>query len=427
MRSGGPVDTLVVGAGPVGLTLAAELTRHGVSCRIIDRSATRSDKSKALVLWPRSLEHLDSSGAVEPFLAHGLRVGRARIFGGGRPLAQLTFDGMPSAYSFALMIPQSETERLLENHLNQLGVQVERCVELLDFSARPDAVTARLRRADASEESVRIAWLLGCDGAHSTVRHGLGMEFSGSAEPNDWILADVHIGGDIAADEVRIYMSSAGILAFFPIAKERFRIVADTGPAAAVERPRDPSVEEVQAVVDARGPRGLIVRDPIWLTSFRINERKVNDYRRGRVFLAGDAAHIHSPAGGQGMNTGMQDAYNLAWKLALVHAGRGRDRLLDSYTRERSAVGDLVVRNAAAMTRIATLRHPAAQHMRNRVLPVLASLAPVRSALRDTLAEMNINYRGGPLSRAAPAPCRCCSTAPEPCGAPIPCMPQPPC
>jgi 2-polyprenyl-6-methoxyphenol hydroxylase-like FAD-dependent oxidoreductase len=393
------VDALVVGAGPVGLTMAAELARHGVRCRIVDRSAVASDKSKALVLWPRSLELLDRAGAVEPLLAAGLRVVRARIFGDGQPLAQLSLDGLASPYPFALMIPQNETERLLAAHLAGLGGVVERGVELLDFGADADGVSVRLRRPDGTPESVRATWLIGCDGAHSTVRHGLGIDFAGVAEPNDWILADVHLDGDLPADELRIYWHAQGILAFFPIARGRFRVVADSGPAAAMDKVRDPTLTEVQAVVDARGPGGLTVRDPLWLAGFRINERKVTEYRVGRVFLAGDAAHIHSPAGGQGMNTGMQDAFNLAWKLGLVRAGRGREAiLLDSYSRERSAVGDEVLRNAGAVTRVATLHSPTAQHLRNALLPVLASFGFVRARARDTLAELAVHYRRGPLS-----------------------------
>ncbi len=398
MSDNGAADALVVGAGPVGLTMAAELARHRLRCRIVDKSAARSDKSKALVLWPRTLELLDGSSAIEPFLGAGLRVVRARIFGDGQPLAQLTLDGLASPYPFALMIPQSETERLLEAQLTRLGGAVERGVELVDFAADADGVSARLRRADGTGESVRGGWLIGCDGAHSTVRHGLGIDFAGAAEPNDWILADLRIDGDLPPDELRIYWHAQGILAFFPIAPGRFRVVADGGPATD-EKARDPTLAEVQAVMDARGPGGLIARDPVWLAGFRINERKVTHYRAGRVFLAGDAAHIHSPAGGQGMNTGMQDAYNLAWKLGVVQAGRGRaDILLDSYSGERSAVGDAVLRNAGGMTRIATLRNPTAQHLRNALVPVLASFGFVHAKVRDTLSELAVHYRQGPLS-----------------------------
>jgi 2-polyprenyl-6-methoxyphenol hydroxylase-like FAD-dependent oxidoreductase len=390
-------DALIVGAGPVGLTMAAELIRHGLRCRIVDKEPAPSDKSKALVLWPRTLELLSYAGAVDPFVAAGLPVARARLYANRRQLAELRFDGIPSPYPMALMIPQSETERLLQAHLNSLGVAVERSVELLDFRAAADGVTARLRGAAGSEESLRVSWLLGCDGAHSSVRHGLGIDFTGYAMSSDWILADLRIAGS-PPDHLRIDWHTEGILAFFPIGGERYRVIADR-PAAPTERPPTPTLADVQAVMDERGPGGLTAHDPIWLAGFRINERKVPTYRAGRVFLAGDAAHIHSPAGGQGMNTGMQDAFNLAWKLGLVHAKRGRDVLLDSYDRERSAIGDLVLRNAAAMTRVATLRHPVAQRLRNAVLPVVASLAVVRTAMSNTLTEMLINYRRGPLSR----------------------------
>jgi 2-polyprenyl-6-methoxyphenol hydroxylase-like FAD-dependent oxidoreductase len=401
-----PLDALIVGAGPVGLTMAAELSRHGLRCRLIDKSPTATDKSKALVLWSRSLELLAGAGAVEPFLAAGMRVLRAGLHRGSERLAEVTFDGLPTPYPFALMIPQSETERLLALHLERLGGTVERGVELVEFRAESDAISARVRDARGGEERMQAAWLIGCDGAHSTVRHQLGIDFGGAAEPNDWILADVRIDGNVAP-EVGIYWHAEGILALFPITPGRFRVVADSGPAAPTERPRDPSLAEVQAVVDARGPGGLTVHDPYWLAGFRINERKVADYRVGRVFLAGDAAHIHSPAGGQGMNTGMQDAFNLAWKLTLAHRGGAHgDLLLDSYSRERSAVGDEVLRNAGAMTRIATLRRPTAQHLRNSLLPMLASLGFVQRRLRETLTELGISYRGSPLShddRSLPA------------------------
>jgi 2-polyprenyl-6-methoxyphenol hydroxylase-like FAD-dependent oxidoreductase len=392
------LDALVVGAGPVGLTMAAVLMRHGLRCRIVEKSAARTDKSKALVLWPRTLELLDRAAAVEPFLAAGLRVRGARIFANRERLAELTLDSIASPYAFALMLPQSETERLLDAHLGTLGGSVERTVALRDFSARADGVTARLQHPDGATESVDAAWLIGCDGAHSAVRHGLGIDFAGEALPFDWLLADVRIDGPLELDRLRLDWHARGILAFFPIGPDRFRVIADGGPAAG-NTPRDPSLADVQAVVDERGPGGLRVHDPVWLAGFRINERKVADYRHGRVFLAGDAAHIHSPAGGQGMNTGMQDAFNLAWKLALTQRGHAvGDVLLDSYSRERSAVGDEVLRNAGAMTRLATLRQPTAQHLRNALVPWIASIGFVQKRMRETLSELGIQYRASPLS-----------------------------
>jgi hypothetical protein len=260
-------------------------------------------------------------------------------------------------------------------------------------------VACSLRHADGRQEQVNAAWLVGCDGAHSTVRHTLGMEFTGHAEPNDWMLADVHIEGPLANDEVSIFWREEGVVAFFPITRDRFRMIADLGEATGALRP-DPTLADAQQMVDVRGPSGLKLSNPIWLANFRINERKVSDYCRGRVLLAGDAAHIHSPAGGQGMNTGMQDAFNLAWKLALVQSGKGKlGPLLDSYSVERSAVGDQVLKNAARFTTIATLRSPVAQWLRNHIAPVLGSLSMVRDKMRDDWFELSINYRHSPLSR----------------------------
>ncbi len=231
------------------------------------------------------------------------------------------------------------------------------------------------------------------------MRHGLNVPFAGEAEPNDWILADVHLEGPIAKDEISVFWHRLGVLVYFPITADRCRIIADVGTATG-SKPKDPTLAEVQAVVDERGPGGLVLSDPIWLSGFRINERKVADYRVGRVMLAGDAAHIHSPAGGQGMNTGMQDAFNLAWKLALADRGRGKtDALLNSYSVERSTVGDQVLHAAGRMTVAATLRNPVAQYLRNHVAGVAMSFGFVQDKFKNALCELSINYRHSPLSQ----------------------------
>jgi 2-polyprenyl-6-methoxyphenol hydroxylase-like FAD-dependent oxidoreductase len=391
------VDALVVGSGPVGITMAAELARHGLTCRLIDKCSEPSDKSKALVLWSRSLEMLDAMGTVTPFVDAGLRARGASIFSGGERLLRVSLQ-VESPFDYALMIPQCETERLLAAHARHCGIETERSVELASFVADADGVTSTLRLANGANEELRSAWLVGCDGAHSTVRHALGIDFTGEAEPNDWMLADVYVGGSLPTDEISIYFHRDGVLALFPIVGGRFRIIADLGTSQHASRPTDPSLADVQKIVDGRGPGGLVLRDSVWLAGFRINERKVSDYRHGRVFLAGDAAHIHSPAGGQGMNTGMQDAFNLAWKLALVQHGNASDVLLDSYSRERGKVGDQVLRNAGIMTKAATLRNPLAQSFRDGLYRLFGSLQVVQHAVSGTLTELSINYRHGPIS-----------------------------
>lgn len=390
---------LIVGAGPVGLTLAGELARYGIGVRIIDKALSRTDKSKALVVWSRTLELLDRAGEAGPFLDTGLTVGQGRMWSGSQRIATIGFEDVASPFPFALMIPQSETERLLEEALARRGVAVERATELLAFEAQAEAVNARLR-GPSGEETVSADWLIGCDGAHSVVRHGLGLEFAGSTQLSDWALADVLIEG-YEPGHIDIFWHASGMLALFPVGRERYRVIADLGPAQGTGPRREPTLDEVQAIVDTRGPGGLRLHDPIWLSAFRINERKVKDYGRGRVFLAGDAAHIHSPAGGQGMNTGMQDAFNLAWKLALVGKGRAAPSLLDSYSVERSAVGDRVLRNASAVTDLAVLRNPVAQVVRNVVGRIVLGLPQVRHKLSDTFTELDIAYPDSPLSVAA--------------------------
>lgn len=390
---------LVVGAGPVGLTMAAELARYGVPVRIVDKAAQRTDKSKALVIWSRTLELLDRAGCSGAFVAAGHKVEAANIIAGSKTIGHPTFDQVKSPYPYALMLPQSETERLLEEHLAGLGVNVERQVELVGFSETGSAITATLRHPDGREETFETPWLIGCDGAHSTVRHTLGLSFLGDTLESDWMLADVHLAGlHLPMSEMALYWHEDGLLALFPISTGRYRIVADTGRSHGTH-PAEPTLDQVQAVLDRRGPGGLAVSDPVWLSGFRINERKVADYRAGHAFVAGDAAHVHSPAGGQGMNTGMQDAVNLAWKLALVCRGLcAQERLLDSYSTERSAVGAQVLADSGRLTKVGLIRNPTAQAVRNLVAGFLFGLSPVRRTMAETLTEVSIGYPDSPLN-----------------------------
>ncbi|MEO8747307.1 MAG: FAD-dependent monooxygenase [Rhodanobacter sp.] len=391
---------LIVGAGPVGLTMAAELARYGVPVRIIDRAAQATSTSKALVLWARTLELMDRMGCTQSFLDNGLRAHGATLRSGGELLGGTRFADIPSAYNFALMIPQRDTERLLAAHLATFNVTLEREVELIAFLQTADHVEATLRHADGCEETVVTPWLLGCDGAHSAVRHGSGISFDGSTQSDDWLLADVRMQGDglPPQDEVAIYLDAEGPFVLFPMPGERTRVVSCIGKADTAHPRAEPTLADVQAMIDRRAGGGFFATGAAWLTNFRINERKVADYRQGRLFLAGDAAHIHSPAGGQGMNTGMQDAINLAWKLAMVVNNAASSTLLDSYSTERSRVGTMVLRNATRLTDAASLTHPAAQAARNLVLRTLLGFHAFRSYMSDMLSEIEIAYAGSPLS-----------------------------
>jgi 2-polyprenyl-6-methoxyphenol hydroxylase-like FAD-dependent oxidoreductase len=398
----------IVGAGPVGLTMAAELARYGVSVRIVDKAAQRTDKSKAVVLWSRTLELLDRAGCADAFADAGNQIEAANIVADGRVIGHINISEVDSSYPFALALPQSETERLLEECLGRLGVSVERKKEISSFRQNENSVTAILRNPVGKEEVIEADWLIGCDGAHSAVRHGLGFSFLGDTLQSEYILADLDIAGyPLPTTEMATYWHEDGVLLIIPLSPTRFRVIADLGPSNG-SSPVTPTLDQVQAIMDRRGPGGMSASDPIWLSGFRINERKIGNYRSGRVFVAGDAAHVHSPAGGQGMNTGMQDAFNLAWKLALVCRGEATGTLLDSYCVERSAIADQVIEAAGRLTKVASLRNRTAQTVRNLFGWLLLGLAPVRKAIVDAMTEISIGYDHSPLNGSAshrvPAP-----------------------
>jgi 2-polyprenyl-6-methoxyphenol hydroxylase-like FAD-dependent oxidoreductase len=395
-------SVLIIGAGPVGLTLAIELARYAVPVRIVEKAAHRTDKSKALVLWSRSLELLDRQpGGSAPFLEAGFKVEAVSFLAGQERIGRASMESVDSPYPYALMIPQSDTERLLEERLNALKVKVEREVEVTSISLRADGVDATLRHTDGREERASADWLAGCDGAHSLVRHTVGATFAGETMDSDWMLADVHMRGyPIPDTEASVYWHKDGAFVVFPISPGRYRLLADLPPSGEAQPPT-PTLERVQAMIDRRGPPGTKVFDPIWLAGFRINGRKVSHYRWGRAFLCGDAAHVHSPAGGQGMNTGMQDAFNLAWKLAAVANGLSGERVLDSYSAERSEVGEQVLADAQRLTAVGTMRNPVGQAIRNTVGHLMLGLAPVQHAMADKMTEVSVGYPRSPLNGPA--------------------------
>jgi len=390
-------DVLICGAGPVGLTLATQLVRHDISCRIIDKNECRTDLSKALALFARSLELLHSGIDAHDFVQQGIPVERAMVFSNQKHIGTLELAGVQSPFGTGIMIPQSDTERILEESLDALGIPVERKSELTGFEDLGDRVRCTITTGNG-EETIEPAWLVGCDGAHSIVRHTLGMEFKGEADMNRWALADVRVDGANDTATLFICPHAKGLLVAFRIRDNRFRIVASS-PLASLDEPHvDPKLSDIQDLVDERGPGGWTVHDPAWLTEFRVNERKVDEYQAGRVFMAGDAAHVHSPAGGQGMNTGMQDACNLAWKLALVHRNIAGSTLLDSYTSERSEVGRTVLANTGRMTRVMTMGSRFTQAIRNRLMAFLLKRPRFQHRFRMFISELGIAYPGSPIT-----------------------------
>jgi 2-polyprenyl-6-methoxyphenol hydroxylase-like FAD-dependent oxidoreductase len=397
-------SVLIVGAGPVGLTVALELVRFGVPVRIIDKAPAASTTSKALAVWPRTLEMLAASGVTDDLIAAGVRARGNRIFHGDRVLVELNFDTIASAYPFVLFVTQDQTERILTEHLERLGVTIDRGVELTSVLQDEDGISAVLLHGAGTIEATKTAWLIGCDGAHSFIRHALGKSFDGTTNPSDFILADLYLAGEhpFSHSAMSMFAHHNGMLAIFPIGKERFRIIADLGRATEEHR-ATPTLADVQGILDERGPGGLTAHDPVWLSPFRINERQVSSYRTARMFLAGDAAHVHSPAGGQGMNTGIQDACNLAWKLALVVRGEASgDVLLESYDAERHPIAKHVIAQTATLTSVMTLKNQIGQSIRNVVLHALFGIPAVEHAAENVLSEITIGYPKSVLSSTAP-------------------------
>ena len=354
-------------------------------------------------MWSRSLELLDRAGSAEDFISAGLRLHASNFIADGKHLARVDFDGIQSPYAFALSIPQSETERILEERLFALGIRVDRNVELASLAAAAESVRCVLRPRDGLEEETEVDWLIGCDGAHSSIRKDLGLEFRGDTIPYDFALADIHVAGlEVASDELAVFFHGDGIMLFIPIKGDRYRIIADLGPSTGGSRV-DPTIEEVQAIIDRRVGGSVRLCQPIWLAAFGINERKVDTYRQGRVFVAGDAAHIHSPAGGQGMNTGIQDAMNLAWKLALVVQGKAKPDILDSYTDERSPVAKQVLADSGRLTSIGMTKNPVLQQLRNLFAHHVLGFPAARHAMAERLSETFFGYRHSPLNSGSAA------------------------
>lgn len=384
---------LIVGAGPVGLTMGCELARHGVAFRIVDQAPERSKTSKALAIFPRTIEVFETMGVVDTFLREGHRLFGLQIQNREERLAQIDFASIASPYPFVLSLPQAETERILIDRLQSLGIEVERNVTLTGLAHTPSAVSASLRHGDGHDEVVETPWLLGCDGAHSGTRHALELPFEGAQYRESFVLADVRVDSPLSRKQAHLFFSSEGLFAIFPLGRERARIIVAVNPAGREQAQPDVTLEEIQGYARERGPAGLQVSEPVWMSRFNISHRKVQSFRKLRIFLAGDSAHIHSPAGGQGMNTGIQDSFNLAWKLALVVQGRAPVELLSSYNNEREPIAKSVLNLTDRITRFATVRNPVAQSVRNFLLPVVGQLEFVQDNIADRMTELAVNYR----------------------------------
>lgn len=388
---------LIIGAGPTGLLAANDLVRRKIRCITIEKNERRSKFSKALGLHARTLETLDLMGIASRFMERGYPVTRSRLhFGIGEP-NYLDFNQLDTAFPYVLVLPQSDTEEILENQLEEQGGVVERGSELVDIQTDEEGIVADIIR-HGNRERISAAYALACDGAHSTVRKKLGISFIGDKENIIFFLADVKVEQVNTQGDMNFFMSNRGLMFLLPFKSGYTRVIVVD--FAKQKRPHASHVplKEIQDSVNHIAP-GLVLSDPVWLAQFGTAHRMVSSYRHGNVFLIGDAAHIHNPAGGQGMNIGLQDVLNLTWKLELVLNKRAPLSVLDTYHSERRPIAAQVIKATRRVMHFATLSHPIVTRTRRVIGKGVTSFRFVRMFAAQRLAELKFHYRSSYLAK----------------------------
>jgi 2-polyprenyl-6-methoxyphenol hydroxylase-like FAD-dependent oxidoreductase len=365
---------------------------------LIDKLPEPSLLSKALAVQPRTLEIFERMGVTDAFLERGIKVfGLNAWMGGDKHVVRMRFDELDSPHPYVIDMPQYVTEAILTERLAEWGRSPERGVELIQLEQAAERVAVRLRHADGREETLDVPWVIGCDGAHSVIRHQVGGAFEGSMYPESFILADVHVAWSLPDNEIHVFLHEEGIVAAFPYGNGRYRLMgdmkSDMKSDSSDSNESEPTLEQFQRLVNERVPTATVLSEPVWMSSFHTHLRHSQRTRYGRAFLVGDAAHIHSPAGGQGMNTGVQDAFNLAWKLGLVVQGKASEALLDTYQTERLPVAESVMKMSDRLISMATLHQPLGKQIRNHLAPLLANNEMIQKRVRSQIAEVSVHYR----------------------------------
>ncbi|MFF4170811.1 FAD-dependent monooxygenase [Streptomyces sp. NPDC001744] len=392
VRANRPV--LVVGAGPVGLVVACELLQQGVPVRVVDAGRGHTAHSRANVVWPRNLELLDRIGVTEELLDTGHRLAGTAFYSRGRRLATAWMSRLPdSPYPFALTLAQSDTEGVLRRRLAALGGTVEQGVRLTALDNAADGPAVTLEHEDGRTEEVEPAWLVGADGAHSTVRKELGIGYDGPPVDVSFAITDARLTTTLSEDLSHYCYAPSGAMVLGPMGGGVHRIALNV-PHDAYDEDNPPPREMFQQVVDDRAAGRSRVEELLWSGSFRVRVRIASAFRSGRCFLAGDAAHVISPAGGQGMNTGMQDAFNLAWKLSGVLRGEFGEAILDSYDSERRTVSHEVARSTALLTKAGLVDTPAKVALRDAAFTVADRTGLFQRRFAPQLSQTDVSYDG---------------------------------
>ncbi|GAA0639131.1 FAD-dependent monooxygenase [Kutzneria viridogrisea] len=404
--AGDDARVLVVGAGPVGLTAAHELARRGIAVRLVDRAPGPATTSRATATHARTLEIYEQMGLLADLLPRGQRAENFSIHMRGRVLIRFGTDysALPTRFPFTLQVDQVITEEVLRERVRRLGVDIEWGVTLESLRQQGNRVYPALRHSDGREETAQAGWLVGADGAHSTVRSRLGLRLVGDSLET-WLVADAIVDADLPRDSLHWVHTGTGTVLLVPFPEEGKWRLLDTEDTGSAEDP-DAVARRFSEKIGRALRRPVHVHRPSWLSVFTIQQRMIQQMRVGRCFVAGDAAHVHSPASGQGMNTGIQDAYNLAWKLADVIHGNAAEELLDTYGEERVPIGETLLHSTKTATALIALRNAAAPVVMPLGLGIVDAIKPLKRKIEQkmmrTMSGLALNYRESSLSLRAP-------------------------
>lgn len=395
------IDTpvLIVGAGPTGLAMAIELQRHGIPFRIIDQKAHPNETSNALGVQPRTLEIWDDQDLISRAVEEGYQLTGLSLNDKGKQIGHFLTHSLLTLYPFILALPQYKTEMMFIEYLQKQNIDVEFNTRLVQISERTDFVSCLICDKEGHEHCITTQWLIACDGCDSTVRENLHLSFEGQKLKQHFMMADVRFTSSMPKDKAEAYLNSKGALLIIPFSNTEARIIFDVTHDKSYDNLKAPTDEQLRQVVKERCPFKIEITDIIWKSGFHISEKLLKNYKHNLIFFAGDAAHVHSPAGGLGMNTGIQDVYNLAWKLAAVINKHSSITLLDSYQNERVPIARRVLMTSTMMTRAITATNPVVINLRNFLINMACRQKKMVNTFVRTLSQLGVNYIDSSLTK----------------------------